>query len=158
MKEKQMYSYTECLKEINEKGQFAWQNFVEKHKVLATMLIISIAPIIILDLLATNIQVISPITLLLGISGGSLVVLSVIYYKSESSYKMLIIGWILIGIHMRILWIIFGLIITYYLYHLIKTKQLKKIAKYASMTPKEIAKIKDKKEPKVELTVRGDWR
>ena len=143
MNRETQYPSTGYFKELNEKGQYTWQRTIENHKLFAMFIIMLVAPILLLDIWAYMEGIISMLILFLGLSGGILIILSVAYYSSQSSYKLLMVGLILFSVHMRIIWIIFGIIITYYSYHIIKNRQIAKIEKYANMTPMEIAKLRD---------------
>jgi hypothetical protein len=150
------YSYREALHEINIAGLYHWQNTIYNHRILAKIFAIALIvwTIAVLGTLVQN--YVDPILGFFGLLSGGFLILSIILYENKSSFIFLFLGVTFLGLSINIFGIIVVVMYSYLVYQLMKVRQMNKAEKFARMTPIEIAKIKRKKEPKVELTVRGD--
>jgi hypothetical protein len=150
------YTYRDALKSMNIEGLYYWQRAIYKHSRLAKILVLALLTLSFIIASATWSETLGIIYGVCFITGAVMIMLATIFYKYNNAFILLFLGVTLVGISVRWLGIVLVVMYSYLAYKLIKVKQFKKIQKYASMTPQEIAKIKEKKKPKYEITVRGD--
>lgn len=150
------YSYKDALQEINIAGLYHWQNMIYKYGILSKISVILLI-VWTIAILGTIIQnYLDPILGFFGLLSGGFLIFAIVLYENKSSFIFLILGITFLGLSISYIGIVVVILYSYIFYELVKVRQIKKAEKFSRMTPIEIAKIKRKKEPKVELTVRGD--
>lgn len=152
------YTYREVLHEINVSGAYWWQNMVARHRTIAKIMTMFMVFWTLLIIYLTIFDFLNIIIGFFAIIGGGLLTYAIVLYENENSFLIFFIGMTFTGLAETTIGIVVVLMYTYIIYKLLLVRQIKKAEKFASMTPKEIAKMKDKPVPRMEITFRGGER
>jgi uncharacterized BrkB/YihY/UPF0761 family membrane protein len=155
-------SYTETIIQMYHSGAISWERFAHsKNRLILLIILLVYLTYIVYDSFISMFDISlfnggSYITIFSPIIGIALMIFALTLPRG--TFIFAIIGTVLILFVLKYtswILIIFG---TYFLYKILEVRRIKKLIKFAKMTPDEIAKIKKSKktEPRVELTVRGE--